>query len=279
MKKLNHSKFKNSGIIFEILTRNVVSDAINKRKPVSLSIIKRYFNEGTELGKELKYYQTLQEVNTSLKSPDKLVGLVIESYNKTIDRDKLSREKYRLVGEIRKRFEGDSFFSSRIGNYKLLASIYKLFEYAASENPTDHVNCRDVVLEHITGESQSENILTEVQTAWKDQNPDIKKIAFKIIVDKFNQKYQQLNESQKTLLKKYIHEDTSSREFRDYVYSELSILKDKLIVAEQNVKSEVMRIKLGEAINLMGVILTSNTVKDEHLSAMLKYYELVEELK
>ena len=279
MKKLNHSKYKNTGIIFEILTRNVVSDVINKKPPISLGIIKKFFSGNRELGKELNFYQALQSINPSIKSPDMLVNVVIESYGKTIDRNKLNREKYSLVGEIKKSFDVDTFFASRVSNYKLLASIYKLFEYSASENPVDHINCRDVVLEHLTGKTQSENILTEVQTVWKSQNPDIKKLAFKIIVDKFNDKYQQLNESQKALLKRYINEDSNSQEFKDYVYSEVASIRRKLVLSGRNITNEVMRIKLSEAINLMDVIISSNTVKDEHLSAILKYYELVEELQ
>ena len=278
MKKLNHSKFKNTGIIFEILTRCVVSEVMHKQKPISYGIIRKYFADGTELYKELKSYQALQEVKPELKSPDRLISLVIETYNKNINREKLNREKYQLVGEIKRLYNEDEFFSSRVGNYRLLASIYKLFEYSASDNPTEHVNCRDVVLEHITGESQSENILTEVQTAWKNQNPDIQKLAFKVIVEKFNDKYQGLNESQKALLKRYINEDVTSQEFKDFIYTEVGKIKKKLKLIESTMTDDVMRIKLGESVKLLDMIVASNVVKDEHLSSMLKYYELVEEL-
>lgn len=278
MKKLNHSKFKNTGIIFEILTRCVVSEVMHKQKPISYGIIRKYFADGTELYKELKSYQALQEVKPELKSPDRLISLVIETYNKNINREKLNREKYQLVGEIKRLYNEDEFFSSRVGNYRLLASIYKLFEYSASDNPTEHVNCRDVVLEHITGESQSENILTEVQTAWKNQNPDIQKLAFKIIVEKFNDKYQGLSDSQKALLKRYINEDVTSQEFKDFIYTEVGKIKKKLKLIESTMTDDVMRIKLGESVKLLDMIVASNVVKDEHLSSMLKYYELVEEL-
>lgn len=279
MKKLNHSKYKNTGIIFEILTRNVVVDTLNKRNSPSVGLLKKYFSAGTEIGKEIRYYQALQEVNADMKSPDKLVSLVIETYNSSIDRAKLSREKYNLVGDIKRHFDEAEFFSSRVGNYKLLASIYKLFEYSASDNPVEHVNCRDVIIENITGESQRENVLTEVQTVWKNQNPDVRKLAYKIIVEKFNDKYRNLNEAQKTLLKRCVNEDTNSDAFRDFIYTELNRIKERLFVAESRITDNVMRIKLGEAIKLMDTIMTSNTIKDEHLSSMLKYYELVEELK
>lgn len=278
MKKLKHSKFKNTGIVFEILTRNIVNEVLNNKNSLSLSILKKYFSEGTELFKELKYYQTLQEINTTIKNVDRLIDLVMETYNKRVDVTKLSTEKYRLIGEIKKRYDVDTFFSSRVSNYKLLASIYKILEHSPSENPSEHVNCREVIAEHISGEDQSENILTEVQTIWKNENPDIKKLAFKIIVDKFNDKYQGLNTKQKSLLSKFISEDTDTDEFRNFVYEETDLVKKQLTRLVKSVEGDVMRIKLVESIKLTEIILSSRIIKNEHLSALLKYYELVEEL-
>jgi hypothetical protein len=278
MKKLKHSKYKNTGIIFEILSRYIVSEALNKKKPMSLSIVKKYFAEGTELYKELMYYQTLQEVNEKLKSPDKLIDVVVDTYAKKINRDKLNTEKYRLIGEIKRQHNVDTFFNSRVSNYKLLASIYKIFEYSVSDNPGEHVNCRDVISEHITGVNQNESILTEVQTIWKNQNPDIKKLAFKIIVDKFNEKYNGLGDKQKVMLKKFINEDINTDNFRNYVYTEADAIRTKLKRAIPKIKSEVTRIKLDEAIKLIDNIISAKTIDNNHLSAMLKYYELVTEL-
>jgi hypothetical protein len=278
MKKLKHSKYKNTGIIFEILSRNIVNEVLNKKNSVSLGMVKRYFSEGTELYKELKYYQTLQEINKKIRRVDSLIDVVIESYGKTINHEKLASEKYRLIGEIKKHYDFETFFNSRVSNYKLLASVYKILEHSVSDNPGDYMNCRDVIAEHISGEDQNENILTEVQTVWKTENPDIKRLAQKIVVEKFNSKYHGLGSKQKALLKKFIHEDVESTSFRDYVYGEVSNLKTKLTRISNGIQNKVMQIKLMECINLMDIIVSSKSVKNEHLSSMLKYYELVEEL-
>jgi hypothetical protein len=278
MKKLKHSKYKNTGIVFEILARSIVNETLYKKNSVSIGIVKKFFAEGTELSKELKYYQALQEIKPDIKSADRLIDLIIETYNKKVDVDKLNQEKYKLIGEIKKRYDFETFFGSRVSNYKLLASIYKIFEYSASDNPGEHMNCRDVITEHISGNDQTENILTEVQTVWKNTNPDIKRLAFKIIVDKFNEKYQGLNTKQKTLLNKFINEDINTDQFRDYVYSEAAKIKTKLQKISSRMTDTIMRIKLDESINLIDSIVSSNTLKNEHLSAMLKYYELAEEL-
>ena len=278
MRKLKHSKYKNTGIIFEILSRGIVSEVLNRKHSTSLGIIKKYFTEGTELFKELKYYQTLQKINGKVRNVDKLIEMVIGTYSGSVDQNKLNKEKYRLIGEIKKYFDVNEFFNSRVSNYKLLASIYKILEHSPSVNPSEHMNCRDVVAEHISGEDQHDHILTEVQTIWKTENPDIKKLALKIIIEKFNNKYQDLGAKQKTLLKKYIYENTDTESFRDYVYGEISELKSILVRTVGNVSSTVVKIKLNESIKLMDVISSSKEIKSEHLSAMLKYYELVEEL-
>ena len=276
MRKLKHSKFKNTGVIFEILTRKLVVEVLNKKQPSALGIIRKYFR-GTELAKELKLYHALQEIRGTGAPADKLIDLVLESY-RTIDAAKLSKEKYRLVGEIKNELGGDKFFESRITNYKLLASIYKLLEYSASENPSEHINCRTVVCEHITGDSQADNILKEVGTTWKSEHPDIKRLAYRIIVEKFNEKYKDLNPDQKRLLKLFVNEDSSTDTFRDFVYKEVGRVRAKLTTIAENIDDDVMRIKLSESIDLMELVASSNTIKNEHLSAMMKYYELVEEL-
>lgn len=278
MKKLKHSKYKNTGLIFEILTRNIVNEILNKKSSTALGIVRKYFNENTELNKELKFYQTLCEVNTKIKSVDRLIDLVIETFNGHVDRDKINQEKYKLIGEIKNKYDFDGFFSQRVSNYKLLASVYKILEHSPSENPSDHMNCRDFISEHISGVSQTDNILTEVQTMWKTEDPDIKKLAFKIIVEKFNNKYQTLGVKQKILLKKFINEDVDSDTFRDYVYDEVSDIRVKLNRIKNTVDNKVMAIKINECVNLTEMIVSSKSIKNEHLSAMLKYYELIEEL-
>ena len=60
-----HSKIKNTGILFELLTRQITADVLNDKKSQSVAIIKRFFNEKTELGKELQLYRILSEKHYS----------------------------------------------------------------------------------------------------------------------------------------------------------------------------------------------------------------------
>ena len=52
-----HSKVKNTGILFELLVRQITSDTLNNvSQPPAVAIIKEHFNKNTALRKELYLY-------------------------------------------------------------------------------------------------------------------------------------------------------------------------------------------------------------------------------
>jgi NADPH-dependent 7-cyano-7-deazaguanine reductase QueF len=57
--KVKHSKYKNTGILFELLSRQLTSDTVEGVKPHSLDIIGKFFRKGTQLHEELQYYNVL----------------------------------------------------------------------------------------------------------------------------------------------------------------------------------------------------------------------------
>jgi aspartate ammonia-lyase len=132
-------------------------------------------------------------------------------------------------------------------------------------------------LEHLSGKKPE--TINEVEQQVRELDPDIRKLSLKILIERFNQKYQGLNEKQKTLLVMYINEDSRRTSFKDYIFNEITTITKELKRLGSNVKNEVSRIKLNETINLAQNIINSKTLKEEHLTAMLKYYELIEELK
>ena len=60
-KKLKHSKIKNTSILFELLTRQITADVLANKSTKTVKIVKEFFNEKTELGKELQLYKILSE--------------------------------------------------------------------------------------------------------------------------------------------------------------------------------------------------------------------------
>lgn len=274
MKKFKHTKYKNTGIIFELLSKQVASDVLSARGNSSLNIIKKYFKEGTELSKELACYRALTEtINKKEPVAAKLIDLVLEQYKK-IDSKKLRQEKFKLIGEMREAYALDMFFDSRVSNYKLLASIYKLLEFNSADNPGAHVECYDTILEHLTSSPKAKS--ANPRSLYEQQDPEIQKLAFKLIVEKFNDKYQFLNTKQKALISRYINENTSLEPFKNFVITEAVSIKKQLLNLSKIINDSVLKIKVNEAANLADHITSSKRIKDEHISSMLKYYELIE---
>jgi hypothetical protein len=276
MKKLKHSKVKNTGLIFEILTRMAMKETLNPNSTQSaIKLIKFNFKPDSELVKELNLYQTLN-VRSEHDSKE-LLNFTLEA-KKSINQKKLLVEKYNLVKSIKKNYNIDLFFNTRVSNYTLTAAIYKLLEFNGKDNPEDYLNSKKLVVEHLSGKKE-EVIEEEVIQAFREQDEDVRKIGFKMIIEKFNSKYRTLNDKQKKLLSKYINEDSELEPFKNYVLKEVSSIVRTLTNAAKTVSDDVTRIKLNETINLTQSIISAKVIKEEHLSSMLKFYELIEVLE
>lgn len=276
MKKLKHSKVKNTGLIFEILTRMAMKETLNPNSTQSaIKLIKFNFKPDSELVKELNLYQTLN-VKSDHDSKE-LLNFTLEA-KKSINQKKLLVEKYNLVKSIKKNYNIDLFFNTRVSNYTLTAAIYKLLEFNGKDNPEDYLNSKKLVVEHLSGKKE-EVIEEEVLSRFREQDEDVRKIGFKMIIEKFNSKYRTLNDKQKKLLSKYINEDSELEPFKNYVLKEVSSIVRVLTNAAKTVSDDVTRIKLNETINLTQSIISAKVIKEEHLSSLLKFYELIEVLE
>lgn len=277
MKKFKHNKIKNTAILFELLSKQVAADVLSDNGDSALTIIKRFFNSSTELSKELGCYYMLSEtVNKRENSAFKLIDSTLQ-YRKALDLKKLNSEKYKLINELRNAYDIKLFFDSRIANYKLYAATYKLFEYNSSDNPTAHISSYETLVEHITSTSKK-NIVTENRQLYDSQDPDIKSYAFKLIVERFNKKYKNLNVKQKSLINKFITENTTQSPFKSYFRNEILYIQKEINSLKKSITDKSLEIKLNESVNLLNEIITSNRVKDEHISVMLKFYELIDVL-
>jgi len=279
MGELKHSKHKNTGIIFELLSRQIVSDILCENKSDALTIVKRLFKKGSELSKELTLYRSLLEFNKKDKiTAAKFLDLVLEQ-RKKLNTDQLRKERYKLLGEIKKAFKEDVFFTSRLSNYKMLASIYKLFEHSAAFSPAQYINNYEIVLEGIINHPNDQTINSDTLKIWENQTPEVKKLAFNLILGKFNDKYKVLNSRQKILISKYINENSDTPNFKDYIIGECSYITKALAKINTSITDKTLNIKINEVSSLINEIITSKFIKEEHLTALLSYYELVELLK
>jgi hypothetical protein len=285
MKQIKHSKFRNTGFLFELLVRQVTSDILNNRKGIAEGLLKKYFNSKTELSNELKLYQFIvSEKYNSENRAEKFVDAVIDSRAK-LDEKKILKEKYNLIKEIKDNYSIDEFLRSQIPNYKVLASVYKIFEYKVNTeqnyDPKDFINTKYALVEHLTGKASNTKTITEstIQTQLKNEDEEIRLLTYNVLIENFNKKYKNLNEQQKGLLKEYINSFTNSDNLKKYVVNEVKVLVKDFKQIGSKITDKVTKIKLAETINQLSKIASSSKIKDNHITSLIMCYELQKELK
>ncbi len=285
MKKIKHSKFKNTGFIFELLVRQITSEIMSANKSVAEKILKEHFNSKKELSKELKLYQYLiNEKYNSESKAEKFIDTILEA-RKRLDEKKLTKEKYNLIKEIKDTYNLDEFIKSPISNYKTLASIYKIFEVATIDeqfDPTDIVSSRFTITESIINSSiqnKDAKIKDLVMEEYRKQDEDLRAISYKILVENFNSKYKNLTGEQKGLLREYINNINNTGKLNEYVSNEVTKLINGLKEVGSKITDKVTQIKLAETISNIRKVKSVKRIKEQHLSALMMTYELLSELK
>ena len=285
MKKIKHSKFKNTGFLFELLVRQITSEVMSSSKSVAEKLLKEHFNSKQELSKELKLYQYLiNEKYNSESKAEQFINTILEA-RKKIDEKKLTKEKYNLIKEIKETYNLDEFIKSPISNYKTLASIYKIFETVITDTqyePTDIVSARFTIAENIINSSiQNKDIKLKdaVLEEYRKQDDDLRAVSYKLLVESFNNKYSNLTNDQKGLLREYINNINNTGKLSEYVSNEVTKLVDGLKEVGSKISDKVTKIKLAETIANIRKIKSVKKIKEQHLSAMMMTYELLKELK
>ena len=281
--KLKHSKIKNTGILFELLTRQITADVLAGKSTKSVSIVKKYFNEKTELGKEFELYKILSEKHyQSENRANHLLDAVIKS-RKKLSNSTLRREKFNLIKEIKENYNVTDFFNGRIPNYRVMASIYNVFQVETSDlefKPDEIVNSKFTVLEHITSKKVTDKqVQDRVLNEYSKSDKDLRLLAYQILVDKFNDKYKNLNESQRNLLKNYINNVSNTNSLRDFIDTEVVDIKNQLNKHLPNVKDTITKIKLTEAVNQVENLTRGKVVNEKQVLTLMRYYELIKEIK
>tara|TARA_Y100001973_G_C5201688_1_gene338244 strand:+ start:2270 stop:3139 length:870 start_codon:yes stop_codon:yes gene_type:complete len=285
-KRVKHSKYKNTGLIFEFLLRQITSDLLNDgKKSSAVGLIKKFFNGNTELGKELGYYNLL--VAEKYKNDKKADYFITEVLNrrKSLNNSRLRREKYNLIKTIKENYNVENFFSSRVPNYKIHASIFKLFEYSNSISPEEKTESYFNILEHVTTNTilNSNTKLNPVNKKLQEDE-DLRILTYKTLLERFNNKYDFLSRNQKVLLREYINNISNNNSLNEYFSKKIPELKRELKRNVPNVKNKVTKIKLTEAINSINKFcLPKNrkikTIKDINVVQLMRYYELLNEIK
>ena len=278
MSTVKHSKFKNTGILFELLVRQVASDTLSKDNSEAVRIIKEYFSNKTQLGKELQLYQTiLNEKFNSESQANRFIDAVLSSRRK-LNKGKLRREKYNLIKEIKEHYDIEKFTKARVDNYRTLASTYTIFENT-SLRPADSVKMRYNLVEAVTGKRANKQIKRQIVSEYSKQDKDMQLLSYQILVDKFNEKYGDLTPKQKKVLREYINNVSNTNNLKELISSEVPHIKRTLRNKMRSIKDPVVRIKLKEVAKQATALGKRNVIKDQEVLSLMRFYELIKELK
>ncbi len=280
-KKAKHSKFKNAGILFELLTRQITADILAGRdESFTKNLMFKYFHESKELGKEAQLYNfILQQSSKDANSAERILNVVLQTRSK-LDERELNKQKYNIIKEIKEKYNIDEFLKNKIPNYKLYASVYKLFENQSDQevrfDVQEILESREYVVENLIKEKKSGEESLDV---YGSQSAEVRLLAYKFLIENFNTKYSNLLPAQKKLLKEYITNISNSSKFTKFVNEEYKrvslILKDNL----QTINSDIVKIKITEVVNQFSNKSVIGVVKENQLTSLLNAYELVEEIE
>jgi hypothetical protein len=279
---MKHNKYKNSGILFELLVRQVSNDIISNKESAAINLVKKYFYK-TELIKEYKLYQTLiNSKELSESKADMLINTTLDASTR-LNRSKLRSEKYNLINEIKANYDLEEFFKSKINNYVQYASIYNLIEIKNTKNfidPTKIISNKITLLEHITHkEVNKDNVEDTIMEEYAGMDKGTRLLIYRNLLEKFNSKYSTLNTQQKSILKEYINNISNVVKLREFLNSNFDKVKIQLQSLNKRVTDQTTKIKINEVINLIKPLDKTQNIKDENLISLLQYHQLISELQ
>lgn len=287
MHKAKHSKFRNTGILLELLTRQVTSDILaGKDESIAKDLLFKYFSPNTDLGKEWQLYNFL--VNETAKDDaqaEKYIAATIKQREK-IDNKNLFKQKYALINEINKTYSSEMLLRSNLKNYKLFASIYKIFENSIATtikfDVREIVQARNCIADNLCGKKSNDKSNDTSDSAVKlftEQTEDIRLLTYKIMVDSLNEKYNGLNEKQKLLLREFINNVANTNSLNVLIENEVKAVQSELDILTEQIQSDVVRIKIKEISHQLNRIKNIKAIKENHVMVLLLSYELIKEIK
>lgn len=278
---IKHSKYKNTGILFELLVRQITSDTLSGKDSKATHILKKYFVK-TELGREYKLYETLSKhKNLTEGKAEVVINSVIES-SKNLNRGTLKRQKYNLIKEISEHYNLEEFFKTKLPSYKSHAALYTLVEIYNSENlsnPDQIIENKIALLESLTTKQvNKQKVEEDLMTEFQSYDKDLRILTYKVLLEKFNGKYASLNDNQKLVLKEFINSVDSTPKLKTFYNTKIQEIKSELTKMTEKVTDKVVKIKLNEVNNMLLPLGKLANVGNDDLVNLLQYYALLEEL-
>ena len=280
--KIKHSKFKNTGILFELLVRQIASDTVSGKDSAAVGLVKKYFSK-SQLAKEHKLYQALVSTKALTEGKaESLINATLEISSR-LNRSALRKEKYNLIKDIREAYDLEEFFKSKINNYTQYAAAYNLIEAHNSLEfiePSHVIENKITLLEHITRkEVNKTDVKDRVLEEYAKMDKGTRILAYKMLLEKFNEKYGDMSPAQKTVLKEYINNISNTVKLREFVNDSHTAIKAQIAELSKTVVDKTIQIKLNEVATLLKPLEKTQSVKDDNIIALLQFHQLIEELK
>ena len=278
---IKHSKYKNSGILFELLVRQITSDTLDGSNSPARKILKEYFVK-TELGKEYKLYEQLSKNSNLTEAKANLILSSLLESSKNLNRSILKRQKYNLISEIKKHYDVNKFFKHKLPHYKIQAAFYMLTEIKANKsfsNPELEINNKITILEHLSNKKVVKESKQTVVDEFQTYDKDLRTLTYRVLLNKFNDKYDNLLEGQKSILKELITSIDNTPRLKEFYNTKTNEIKTSLTELNKTVKDKATQIKIQEVVKILPTIDKTSKVKDDDLINLLQYYDLIEELK
>jgi hypothetical protein len=280
--QIKHSKYKNTGILFELLVRQITTDTLDDKDSPAKDILKKYFIK-TELGREYKLFETLLKKTSLTEGRANIVVNTLIDSSKTLNRGSIKRQKYNLINEIQKHYNINEFFNHKLPNYKIYAAFYTLLEIANTSeliNPEQTINNKVTILEHLTAAKITETkVRDEVMIEFENSDKDVRLLAYRMVLENFNEKYDTLHPKQKLILKEYITSIDNTPRLREFYNNKIIEIKKELIDLNKTTKSKATQIKINEILTVISPSTKNTKITDSDLVDLLQYYDLINELE
>ena len=284
---MRHSKFRNTGILFELLTRQVTADIIAGRdNSDAKDLLFKYFKENTELGREWRLYNFLLSEKIKDTQHAEMFLTVILEQRKKLSNAKLSKEKYELIKEVKTLYPIDDFLKANIKNYRALASIFKVFEDISSKDSKFDVKevyqAKNCIIENVIDRPKRNGDDDDILKFYAQQNEDVRLLSYRLLVEGMNKKYKDLDENQKNVLREYINNVSNTNSLGSYINGQIDGVKTQLTELTTKIKNDdVIKIKITEVIKQLEKVrpAPNKIVKDNQIMSVLLSYELLKEIK
>ena len=278
---MKHNKKYNIGVIFELLTKQVATGVINEQPAVSKkasTLINKYFSTNALLHEELLLFNILlyNQADSHRVASKLLEGTLVSA--QAMEERELIEVKETLIKEISEVFDEQTFFKTKIPNYKVYASIQQLLDLSRkkqnSRKITEKIILEETVIDHLLNNTEVQRAKEQYE---KNNKQSVDGFTMKLVLEKFNQRYDgQFNPEQKVLLRSFINNDLKN--FEISAGKEIHRVDDVLEKAIVECQDSLLRIKLQDAKKILNEIKILEP-SEEVLTRLLTYLDLAEDLQ